>query len=328
MNGPPASAARIASTLRSSAAPPARNASGSRLPCTGTPALDLVARKVQIDHPVQTNGIDFDILDVAFQVAAGAARKPDDLRARHRAPHIGNDSFGRRNAPALEFVRRQNSCPGIEDLHSVDAGLELPNEIFARRLDQNIDQPRERLGMPIGKQPRRRLIRRAMAGDHVGRDRPRRAAKSEQRHRRRQFRFDRAGSFRKSAPAPRRRPCRAASSSRPDRRAAQAAGLRRLRTERVRPSACGTTRISENKIAASKPNRRIGCSVTSAASFGVKHRSRKPPTVFADRHVLRQIAPGLAHHPDRRHGLALAVSTSRSGLCTDSPVSHPSPTKY
>ena len=35
------------------------------------------------------------------------------------------------------------------------------------------------------------------------------------------------------------------------------------------PSACGTTRMSENRIAASKPKRRIGCSVTSAASRGL-----------------------------------------------------------
>ena len=93
--------------------------------------LDLIARKIKINHPIQTDGIDFDILDVAFQVAAGAAGKTDDLRARHRAPHIGNDSLSRRNAPALKFARRQDSCPGIEDLHSVDTGLELMDEIIA-----------------------------------------------------------------------------------------------------------------------------------------------------------------------------------------------------
>ena len=35
------------------------------------------------------------------------------------------------------------------------------------------------------------------------------------------------------------------------------------------PSACGTSRMSAKRIAASKPKRRIGCSVTSAASSGV-----------------------------------------------------------
>src|SRR6187399_693676 len=55
-------------------------------------ALDCIARKIQIHHPVETHGIDFKFLDVAFQIAAGTARKPDELRSRHRTPHIGNDS--------------------------------------------------------------------------------------------------------------------------------------------------------------------------------------------------------------------------------------------
>ncbi len=37
----------------------------------------------------------------------------------------------------------------------------------------------------------------------------------------------------------------------------------------VWPSASGITRMSENRIAASKPNRRIGCKVASMASLGV-----------------------------------------------------------
>ena len=181
MNGPPASAARIASTLRSSAAPPARNASGSRLPCTGRRRWICIARKIKIHHPVESDRIDFNVLDVAFQIAAGAARKSDDLRARHRAPHIGNDSPGRRNAPALEFVRRQHSCPGIEDLHSVDTGAgagERDNRVEAST--RMSIRRRERLRMTIGEQPRRRLIRRAVARDHVGRNRPGRRRRSRE----------------------------------------------------------------------------------------------------------------------------------------------------
>jgi len=41
------------------------------------------------------------------------------------------------------------------------------------------------------------------------------------------------------------------------------------------PNASGTTKISENKIAASNRNRLIGCSVASAARAGVKHILRK-----------------------------------------------------
>ena len=182
MKGPPANACKncidAAVERRAAGAQRQRIEIALHRPTT----LDVIARKIQIHHPVETNGIDFDVLDVAFQVAAGAARKPDDLRARHRAPHIGNDSLGRRNAPALEFVGRQNSCPGIEDLHSLDTGAELANEIIARSLDQNIDQMGERVGMTIGKQPRRRLVRRAVAGDHVGRNGPGPAAEAEKRH--------------------------------------------------------------------------------------------------------------------------------------------------
>ncbi len=43
----------------------------------------------------------------------------------------------------------------------------------------------------------------------------------------------------------------------------------------ARPIASSGTSRSENRIAASNPKRRIGCSVTSAASFGVLQSSRK-----------------------------------------------------
>ena len=38
-----------------------------------------------------------------------------------------------RDAPSLEFVRRQHACPSIENLHGVDAGLELPDQIALPR---------------------------------------------------------------------------------------------------------------------------------------------------------------------------------------------------
>ncbi len=44
--------------------------------------------------------------------------------------------------------------------------------------------------MPVSKQPRRRLIGRAMARDHVGRDCPRRSAKAEQGNSRIEVRLD------------------------------------------------------------------------------------------------------------------------------------------
>ena len=93
----------------------------------------------------------------------------------------------------------------------------------------------------------------------------------------------------------------------------------------VRPSACGTTRMSENKIAASNPNRRIGCSVTSAASFGAKHISSMLPTVLRIAMYSGRYRPAWRIIQTGGTAWRLPSSTSRSGLCTDSPVGHPSP---
>ena len=67
------------------------------------------------------------------------------------------------------------------------------------------------------------------------------------------------------------------------------------------------TRMSLNKIAASKPNRRTGWSVTSAASSGVLHQFEKGMFLL-ELAIFRQRAAGLAHEPDGRavHRLAAA----------------------
>ena len=80
-----------------------------------------------------------------------------------------------------EFARRQHAGPGVEDLQHVGAGLELAEQILDRVLDQHVDDLGKRLGMAIGHHARRRLIRRALPGHHVGRDRPGRAAETDQR---------------------------------------------------------------------------------------------------------------------------------------------------
>ena len=89
---------------------------------------------------------------------------------------------GRRDAPALELVLGQAARPAVEDLQRAGAGLDLADQIIGRALDQEIDEMLERRSVAIGKQPRRRLVLAAAALDHIGRDRPRRAAKADQRH--------------------------------------------------------------------------------------------------------------------------------------------------
>ena len=175
----------------------------------------------------------------------------------------------RRDAPALEFGRRQHARPGIEDLHRFRAGRQLTDEIFGRGVDEPVDQGGEQIRMAVGEEARRRLIGRAAPGDHIARDRPRRAAEADQR--------DVVAAARSSGGRAPRTPARAGSSrarggaspGRRRRRSGRGAGRRPISKATRWPSASGMTRMSENRIAASKPNRRIGCSVASTASAGV-----------------------------------------------------------
>ena len=53
-------------------------------------------------------------------------------------------------------------------------------------------------------------------------------------------------------------------------------------------------------MAASKPKRVIGCSVTAAALAGVHRQRQEPARLGAQRAVFGQITTRLAHQPDRR----------------------------
>ena len=159
--------------------------------------------------------------------------------------------------------------------------------------------------MPIGHHPRRRLIGRALSGDHIGRDRPRRAAEADQRD----LRIERG-----AHPAQRFI----------HRLELGEVGLRRQRLDllrriqRIEPRAFAdlepdraAERVGNDQNvgeddrgveieAADRLQRDLGgefrreAEIEEAAGFG------------AHLAVFRQIAAGLAHHPDRRHGLPLA----------------------
>ena len=279
--------------------------------------LHMIAHESEIDRPVEAHRIDRNLLHVAQQGGADPARKSDHLRVRHLRAHLRDDLLRRRDAPAAKFLRRQNPGPGIEDLHRIDPGLQLPDQIARRRIDQYIDQPCKASAIAIGEQPRRRLIRRAVPRDHVGRDRPWRSAKSQQRHTVRKTRPSPARSFRRPAPACRDR-ARGLSRAKPARSAiGSSCGPSPAANLTCCPSACGITRISENRIAASNPKRRTGCSVTSAASSGREAELEKIsglfaqlPDIRADNGRLAASARPEAGYADRRS------STSRRGLFT------------
>ena len=101
----------------------------------------------------------------------GAARKSDDRRVRRLGSDLGRQRRHRRDAPAVEFGRRQHAGPGIENLHRFRAGRRLTDEILGRGVDETVDQGREEVRMAVGEEARRRLIRRAAPGDHIARHR-------------------------------------------------------------------------------------------------------------------------------------------------------------
>ena len=79
------------------------------------------------------------------------------------------------------------------------------------------------------------------------------------------------------------------------------------------PIASGITRMSLKRMAASKPKRRIGWSVTSVASSGFCTNSRKVYFSFSLRYSGKR-APGLAHQPDRRTIDTLATARLQKTL--------------
>ncbi len=144
--------------------------------------LNVLTCEIELNHPVKTNCIDGNRVEIIAQLSRSAARKPNDLRVRNPLTNGRNDSRGRLDAPLPELTRWENPRPGVEDLHRVYTGFELPDEITSRCIDQLVDQPGKILRMVIGEQARGRLIGRTTAGDHVGGNGPGRAAKAKQRY--------------------------------------------------------------------------------------------------------------------------------------------------
>ena len=159
--------------------------------------------------------------------------------------------------------------------------------------------------MAIGHHPRRRLVRRALARDHVGRDRPRRAAEADQRDLGREFALHAAQRF-------------------IDRFELAEVGVARQRRDllrriqRIEPRAFagleahGTAeRIGDHENigeddrgieveAADRLQRHLG------GIFRREAQIEKAARLGAQFAILRQIAAGLPHHPYRRHRLPVA----------------------
>src|SRR5215472_9435862 len=152
--------------------------------------LNLITRKSRIDRPIEADGIDRNIFDIAQERGADTTRKSDYLCTRYVAAHLRDDALGGANAPSMEFVRRQNAGPSVEDLHRVRTCLQLPDQITGGRVDQLVDEFGKSIRISIGKAPCRLLLRCAAAGNHIARNRPRCAAEAEQCNIPRKIRFD------------------------------------------------------------------------------------------------------------------------------------------
>ena len=204
MKGPCPSVARIAATRASSSGPPATSSSGSRLPCTGTRLLQARLDPAERHAGVAAHGVDAGFLGIALGERARAAREADDrdvpapsaftrstIRLVGAMHQRANSSSGRLPAQLSKICR------------ALGAGLDLAHQIIDRGLDQEVDQTLEARPVAIGQQPRRGLLLAAAALHHVGRNRPRRAAKADQRHVLRQVGRPRVRWSRRPA----RRPC-------------------------------------------------------------------------------------------------------------------------
>ena len=167
--------------------------------------------------------------------------------------------------------------------------------------------------MAIGHHARRRLIRRALSRHHVGRDRPWRAAETYQRDFRIELaahaaqRFEHWFEFGKVAI-----------------RCQRAYLIGRI--ERIEPWAFAgfETDIAPERVGDDENIREDdrGIEVEAAdrlqghfgSEFGCEAQVEESPGPGADFTVFRQIASGLAHHPDRRDGLAAARENLKKGF--------------
>ena len=160
------------------------------------------------------------------------------LVPRHLRAHAWRRRLGRLHAPALEILRRQRRRPRYRKSARHRRQPSICPTRYSTEHRPAIDQLLKSLRLAIGKQSRRRLVGRPLAGDHVGRHRPWRAAKADQR------RFaasapSPAAPSRRSAPALCRSISRAFRDSAAASAAARAAALRPRRT-----GPCGRARTA------------------------------------------------------------------------------------
>src|SRR5262249_6953644 len=114
--------------------------------------LNFIARKLAVDHPVQSDRIERHALDVANQRRAGASWEADDLCIWYSLTQPGDDFPAGLRTPTIKFLRSKHTGPGVKQLHGIDTGVKLCRQVLNRSPHQKINQSLESVRIAIGEQ--------------------------------------------------------------------------------------------------------------------------------------------------------------------------------
>ncbi len=220
-------------------------------------------------------------------------------------PQFRDDAARRRDDILAEARLVERAGPAVEQLHRIGPGLDLRRQMLDRGVRDLVDEIAEPVGIGKGPALRMREIAARAAFDHVGRDRPRASGKADERDLARQRRLDAAhGVVDRGEPLRRAEALEpfggSARAHRLEHRALAVAKRDRL-AERMRHHQY--VREQDRRIhaeAADRLQRRLG------GELGREAEIEEGWGAFPELAIFRQVAPGLAHQPERRHRQSFA----------------------
>src|SRR5579871_1023797 len=130
---------------------------------------------------VQRYCIDAGFLSIGpITIQRGAAWETNDPSVLALLPNGLDDSLRRRNDPTAESSGWQSSCPTIEDLNKIGAGVDLCHQVPGDPFRELIHQQLKALRIAITPKLGRSLIRASLASREIGCERPRCSSKTDQ----------------------------------------------------------------------------------------------------------------------------------------------------